>query len=126
MSVLFLLVSGLYNAAQKAIGFKLDGVYLGLLAFKILLALLIFFLVSVLSGRSSLAKRFKESELKWYNITCAAMLILVCIAGFMKLSPQDLKIRTEQVDKTACRLFSEPGLTNPGQHSTVRTSVAKG
>ena len=107
LSILFLLASGLYNSAVKAIDYQLDGLYLALLTIKIVLGLAVFFLVSVLSGRSKLAQRFRESELKWYNVSCALMLAIVCIAGYMKLSPQQEKMKKQDADQVAAVLFLE-------------------
>ena len=91
-SILFLLASGLYNTAIKSMTYELvGGPYLVLLTIKILIALVIFFLVSVLSGRSKLAVKFRSEGAKWYNLTIAAMLLLVCIAGYMKSTPVELK-----------------------------------
>ena len=101
LSVMFLLVSGLYNAAVKAIGYQLDSTYLVLLMAKIVLALVVFFLVSVLSGRSGMAQRLRAAGTKYYNVTILVMLLLVCIAGFMKMSPQPVKDRGEPASETA-------------------------
>ena len=84
-SVLFLLISGLYNSYLKAIGYQLSGVYLTLLTIKILLALFVFYLASVLTGRSETAKRFRTREIFWLNILCAAMIGIIAMAGWMKM-----------------------------------------
>jgi len=91
LSILLLLLSGLYNAAQKAMQYELSTVYQFLLLLKIVLGLAVFFLVSVLSGRSDRAKRLRERELVWLNVTCTLMILLVCIAGTMKVSEQRKK-----------------------------------
>lgn len=81
-----LLVSGLYNSAIKAMGFQMSGTpYNGLLLVKILLALAVFYLSAVLSGRSEKAVKFRQSETKWLNILCVLMLAIVIIAGYMKM-----------------------------------------
>ncbi len=100
-SILFLLVSGLYNSAIKSIDYQLDSVYLTLLTGKILLALFVFFVVSVLAGRSGLAVRFRQREARWYDLALLAMLLIVLMAGYMKMSPQPLKIRDEGEEKLA-------------------------
>ena len=91
LSILLLLLSGLYNAAQKAINYELSMVYNVMLLLKIILGLAVFYLLSVLSGRSDRAKRLREREPYWLNITSALMIVLVCIAGWMKLSEQPKK-----------------------------------
>ena len=90
-SILFLLASGLYNSALKAIDYQLDGVYHGLLGLKIVLGLVVFYLASVLSGRSEKAKRFRENEVYWLNILCVLMLIIVLAGGYMKLGQYERK-----------------------------------
>ena len=95
MSVLFLLVSGLYNSYNKAVLYDLSGsIYLLLLTIKIVLALVVFFLISVLSGRSQRAIGFRAQGAKWYNIVIVLMILLVCIAGYMKLTP--VKLESEE------------------------------
>ncbi len=112
LSIFLLLVSGLYNAAIKAIGFQLSPLYLGLLTAKIVLGLIIFFLISVLTGRSDRAKKFREREELWLNIVCVLMVVLVAIAGFMKMSPQPVKVRDENASR-----ISEPMLEAESQLS---------
>lgn len=100
LSVLFLLVSGLYNTYLKAVSFELSGsIYLMLLTIKIVLGLVIFFLVSVLSGRSQRAVKFRSQGAKWYNITIAAMVLLICIAGYMKMMPLPTESEAELLGK---------------------------
>lgn len=86
ISIALLLISGLYNSAIKSIGYELSPLYNGLLGLKILLGFAIFYLASVLSGRSDKAKAFRQRELHWLNILCVLMIITVLIAGYMKMS----------------------------------------
>ena len=99
-AILFLLASGLYNAVLKALDYELDKVYLALLMLKILLGLVVFFIASVVSGRSAMAKRFRQRELFWLNILCMLMVILVLMAGYMKMNPQEKKQPPEEVNAT--------------------------
>lgn len=82
--ILFLLVTGLYNAVTKIMAYELSPVYHSLVVVKLVVGMVIFFLVSLLSGRSEKAQKFRESEMKWLNIICALMLVLVLLAGYMK------------------------------------------
>ena len=91
ISVLFLLASGLYNAAVKATDYRMNGIYLTLLSLKIVLGFVLFFLVSVINGRSERAVRWRTREKHWLNIICSLMVCLVLIAGYMKMSPQSPK-----------------------------------
>ncbi len=85
ISIGLLLLSGLYNTAYKAMNFDLKGSpYNILLGVKLLLAFVVFFLASLLSGRSDNAKRFREKESMWLNVTLLLAVVLICIAGFMK------------------------------------------
>lgn len=85
ISILFLLVTGLYNAATKIMAFELPPTYHTLVLVKLGLGFIVFFLVSLLSGRSAMAQKLREQELKWLNIICALMLVLILVAGYMKL-----------------------------------------
>lgn len=102
-SVLFLLLSGIVNIYLKAVTYKLEVVYLTLLALKFVLALIVFFLVSLLAGRSERAAKFRSGT-GWYDITCLAMVALICLAGFMKVSsqkaPRKEKTKVEQTAET--------------------------
>jgi len=89
--ILFLLISGLYNAAIKAMSYELSMAYNVLLLVKIVLAIAVFYFASVLTGRSESAKRFRENETKWLNINLTMAILLVLIAGFLKVSPQKEK-----------------------------------
>ena len=97
-AILFLLASGLYNAGLKALDYELDKVYLTLLMLKIVLGLAVFFIASVVSGRSAMAKRFRQRELFWLNILCVLMVSLVLMAGYMKMNPQEKKQKSDEPD----------------------------
>ena len=84
ISVLFLLVSGLYNAVTKIMAFELPPTYHMLVMVKLALGFVVFFVAALLSGRSEKAQKFREQEMKWLNILCAIMLVLILVAGYMK------------------------------------------
>ena len=84
ISVLFLLVSGLYNAVTKIMAFELPPAYHMLVMVKLALGFVVFFIAALLSGRSEKAQKLREQEMKWLNILCASMLVLVLVAGYMK------------------------------------------
>ena len=84
-AVLFILVSGLYNAYLKAITYDLNGVYLAFLMLKIILGMVVFVLVSLLFGRGEKAKKIRERELHWLNIISVLLLAIVLMAGAMKM-----------------------------------------
>ena len=101
-AALFLLVSGFYNMYLKAIGFKMSGLYLGLLGLKILLAFSAFWLAATLVGRSDRAKRFRQREMHWLNMLTVVVLAVVLMAGFMKMDsaswPKKVKAPVEAVE----------------------------
>lgn len=111
-STLFLLVSGLYNAAMKAISYDLSMTYNILLLAKILLGLAVFYFLAVLSGRSERAKRFRENETHWLNVLIVLMLLIVLIAGYMKISSAGFeeKVR-DQSRAPAVECISTPAPT---------------
>jgi uncharacterized membrane protein len=58
---------------------------------KFLLALPIFFIAALMTGRSSLAKRVQASSELWMNVNLALALIMVLIGGYLKFVKRDLK-----------------------------------
>ena len=99
VSILFLLVSGLYNAAREAIQFDLEAAYLTLLTIKIVLALAAFALVSLLGGRSETAARLQKNEGFWLDITCLILLAIICIGGILKTSDKVEKVRDNSIEE---------------------------
>ena len=88
-SALFLIVSGAYNYVavinfHKAPAAPLPAYYHPLIGTKILLAFFIFFVASMLSGRTAAAERFRERAPLWMNLNLAAAITLVVIAGALK------------------------------------------
>ena len=91
VSVLFLLVSGLYNYVvairmDNAGVIALPKYYHPLIGTKILLALVVFFLSSVLAGRSAAAERFREKSVFWLTVNSSLAVLIVCIAGILKVA----------------------------------------
>ena len=83
-AILFLLVSGFYNFLTTNARYKLPPLYQGLFGVKFLLALAIFFLASVLSGRSAAGQRFRRNARTWLTLNVVLAVALVCISGVMK------------------------------------------
>jgi uncharacterized membrane protein len=98
-AILFLIVSGLYNLVMMFKQFKLPPAYHALLLVKILLALGIFFIASVLNGRSANAQRFRANARFWLNINVTMAVVLVLISGTMRALPHTPK--TEAVAETS-------------------------
>ncbi|MFK7765886.1 MAG: hypothetical protein AB8B55_01500 [Mariniblastus sp.] len=95
VSVLLLLVSGLYNSAMKAMGFHLPMSYNVLLLIKIVFGFAIFYLSAVLAGRSEKAKKFRERETYWLNILCGLMIAVVLVGGYMKMSSANFDVKVK-------------------------------
>jgi len=84
-----LLVSGLTNLVlagnydfEPVLGMAKG--YRRLVEVKFLLALPIFFIASVLSGRSSLAQRMQANARFWMNVNLTLALLMVLIGGLLK------------------------------------------
>lgn len=94
IAILFLLVSGLTNymltvGAFKKLAavdpaYKLPAFYHALWGIKVLLALVVFFIASVLAGRSEGTKRFRENAGKWLTVNLILATIIVCISGVLR------------------------------------------
>ena len=84
-----LLASGLINAVLAIKRYDFSGSpYHILVAVKLVLALIVFWLAATLSGRSKNAERFRERMGYWLTVNLILAVILVCLAGFMKLAPR--------------------------------------
>ena len=103
LSILFLLVTGLYNAVTKMMGYQVDPIYGILFLVKLVVGFVVFVLSARLAGRSEKAAKFREQETKWLNVLCVLMLALVLIAGYMKFVSADApkKDRAEKVETPA-------------------------
>jgi len=101
ISVLFLLVSGIYNAVTKITAFELPPAYHMLVMVKLSLGFVVFFVAALLSGRSEKAQRIREQELKWLNILCVTMLVLILVAGYMKLIATGAPVKDRTLDRNS-------------------------
>jgi uncharacterized membrane protein len=92
MTSALLLISGLTNfiLINRQYEFA-GGMYHGLLGIKFLLALAIFWVSAVLSGRSALADKFRERMSFWLNLNVVLAILLVCVAGWMKATDREPK-----------------------------------
>jgi uncharacterized membrane protein len=94
-SALFLIASGFYNYAitiQMASSGKitLPRSYHPLIGVKILVAFFIFFLASVLAGRSPAARRFQQHAPFWLAINSLAAVLVISLAGAAKMADRSL------------------------------------
>jgi uncharacterized membrane protein len=86
-----LLITGIVNAVTNIRKYELPGVYHGLVSVKLLFGLVIFWLAAAISGKSDGAKRIRQNEVFWLNGTLVLVAVVVCIAGYMKLTPRQPK-----------------------------------
>jgi uncharacterized membrane protein len=82
-SALFLLASGLYSIARISMQYQVPSWYHVLFGVKFLLALLIFFLSSILAGRTAAAERYRERMTGWMNLNVGAAAVVIIIAGVL-------------------------------------------
>jgi uncharacterized membrane protein len=87
-----LLVSGLINAVLAIQRYAFSGpAYHIMVSVKLLLALVVFWLAATLSGRSQNAERFRKRMGYWLTVNLVLAVILVGLAGIMKLTPRQPK-----------------------------------
>lgn len=86
ISAMLLLVSGFANTARAAMSYDLPMYYNIVLLVKLLLAFGVFYLASVLAGRSEAAKKFQADRKKWLKIVGIMVLGIVLLGGLMKVS----------------------------------------
>jgi uncharacterized membrane protein len=86
IGILLLLVSGFYNFIVNSIPqHKGDGLYHGLMGTKIILAFVVFFLASVLSGRSPKFESWRQQPKKYLTILILLASITAGIGSFLKV-----------------------------------------
>jgi len=91
-SIGFLIISGFVNVANISVAYDFPGgYYMPLLGLKAFLAIAIFVIASLLAGRSEGAREFQQNQRKWLNINILLAILLVCIAGAMRLADREPK-----------------------------------
>lgn len=81
-----ILISGLYNFVRAIPDHKGQGLYHGLIGTKIILAFVVFFLASALTGRSEKFESMRQNAKKWIGILLLLAAIIVAISGFAKVA----------------------------------------
>ena len=80
------LLSGFYNyLVVSAPKHKGDGVYHGLMGTKIILGFVVFFLASVLVGRSARFEPLRRDRKKWLLITILIAFLIVLISSYLRI-----------------------------------------
>lgn len=89
-----LLVSGIANLALAA-RYQFEPVfglsYHMVVGIKLLLSLPIFFIASLLAGRTSAGKRLQANAVTWMNVNLTLALLMVLMGGLLKFVDRELK-----------------------------------
>lgn len=80
------LITGFYNYVRAMPNHKGDGLYHALVGTKILVALVVFFLASVLVGRSQKFEAWRQNAAWPMRLVCALGMLIVLVSGFLKVS----------------------------------------
>ncbi len=83
--ILLFLVTGFYNYFQQMPLHKGDGLYHALIGTKMLMAFVLFFLASVLVGRSAAFEGMRKNREKWLKILVLIAAVIVILSGFVKV-----------------------------------------
>ena len=83
--ILLLLASGIYNYVRAIPGHKGDGLYHGMVGTKMILALVVFFIASVLVGRSPKFEGMRNNRAKWLKVVVLLACVIVAISAFLKV-----------------------------------------
>jgi len=86
MGIGLLLLSGLYNYVRAVPLHKGEGAYHALIGTKMLLALVVFFLASALTGRAQAFERLRENRKKWLGVTIVLAATVVALGGIAKVA----------------------------------------
>jgi uncharacterized membrane protein len=91
-AILFLLASGIYNLVMKEKQLKTaaegaKSLYHMLFGVKFLLAFVIFFLASALTGRSPAFANIRQNARFWLTLNLVLAIIVVCVSGMLRAIP---------------------------------------
>jgi uncharacterized membrane protein len=85
LGILLFLLSGFYNYFRAMPLHKGDGLYHALIGIKMILAFVIFFIASILVGRSDRFEGMRRGRAKWLKILVVLAAIVVAVSGFAKV-----------------------------------------
>jgi hypothetical protein len=95
-----LLISGITNLALAGrynfgpvLGMEKGGYHM-LVGLKFLLALPIFFIAALMTGRSSLGRRIQANAELWMNVNLTLAVLMVLIGGYLRFVPRTPKTQT--------------------------------
>ena len=95
------LISGFYNYVRAVPLHHGDTLYNILLGIKMLVAFVIFFLASVLVGRSARFEPMRRDAKKWLLVVITLATLVIGISGFVKVTGQPVKTSADLTNGTA-------------------------
>ena len=99
-----LLLSGIINYVRAVPDHRGDGLWHAMVDTKIILALGVFFIVSVLVGRSKGTQKFRDNAARWTTIAILLGVIIVAMSGIAKVvgsKGRAAESATEKLNKPA-------------------------
>lgn len=103
MSIAFLLLSGLYNFIMTVRLYTLPKWYHPLFGTKFLIAMVIFALASLLSGKTAAAQKLRQNAKFWMNLNIFLAVVVVCISGYLRTANKVLKVQPLPEQATVMR-----------------------
>ena len=92
-----LLVTGLVNFVITIKLYDVPKWYHMVWGMKFLIALVIFFVSSVMAGRSPLADKFRENVRTWLNLNIFLAVVVVCLSGVLKTADKTRKVDADRI-----------------------------
>jgi uncharacterized membrane protein len=80
----FLLLSGLYNVGYLSIEYQLPRWYHPVFGVKFLLAMAIFMIASILTGKTPAADNLRRNLKLWLNVNIVMAVLVVCLSGILR------------------------------------------
>ena len=96
-----LLLSGGYNYIKALPLHRGDGLWHAMVDTKIILALGVFFIASVLAGRSKGTQKFRDNAGKWTAIAVALGLLIVAMSGVAKVAASKQPVTAQAVSENS-------------------------
>ena len=113
----FLLLSGLYNIAMISIHYTLPRWYNPLFGVKFLLALVIFMVASLLTGRTAAADKLRAENARfWLNLNIVLAVAVVCISGVLRTAERFYKKPKDEPRPAEVSRFGTQQGTKNGLH----------
>ena len=125
ISIALLLVTGITNMVltPKTIEPDLKSNYSMMAGIKFMLALPVFYIVSLINGRSDNAAKFRQKSRLWLNIAVALCVVIVMLAGYLRFMPR--AANASESSETAAAKFLSPAQANWATNISDATSAQK-